>query len=789
MDQLQVVHFPSQLPEARLEASGLKPGLVGKLPQEALARIEAGTAAFLADYLPKLEREANKNPIRDAELLRELVVYRYNLVARECLAVSSSADEFERQLWGEIVGSVRLGLSKYPWLANGVMREELDAGFTFFTMRVNPREIIADSDQTATWHVGAITGAALSELSLKLRAEARKRAAEGGCGKPASSDESAGKHPAPATESAGERRHDRHPADAAPVRRPDPAAAQNPTPAETAIAKGPAQAGDPARLAAIPAHGIAEGATIDDPSSQPDAARYGGGVAESGAEDAGTGAAEGLQDTRDADAPQGPSSASPIPLPEFSLETLVQIERCQSRLQEKFLSTSNWSEFSMIRLGLAPCVLPPGRPMQLKQKLREHADAMFDCEAKHCPNGKAHEQWFLDLAKKLQLEIIFDYIQVRMTAVHFGLTQQEASEFLRQTLEDRAKWWIRSKAGGSTVPDAGCLPAAGPAPDPKQPGRVDAAPAQPASFANAETRPTTDPHRGVPTDSGPQAVEERGSSDKPGTTPATPDATDAIEVARLRSLSIEREDAAINEAIEILKNQPGWDRSQELVSRANVWLANESKRAQVPEARRTLALKNLNRQARIFLGLVSSRDSADAVSVLLLLLVRNVYLQVFGVPPQRVVSLSKEGCEFAEEIELRRRKLMAAVYRKAARVSTENTAKTGRNSRMPVTSYGPEAPSTADGTPVPAETELPTQRKGTPTEVPDLDERKTAYDAYKRKCKDAGVKMTERKLAQLANRAWNTRDPVMKWKQGKDRPGDDRLIRRAMEKVPSASQL
>jgi len=73
--------------------------------------------------------------------------------------------------------------------------------------------------------------------------------------------------------------------------------------------------------------------------------------------------------------------------------------------------------------------------------------------------------------------------------------------------------------------------------------------------------------------------------------------------------------------------------------------------------------------------------------------------------------------------------------------------------------------------------------------VPDLDERKTAYDAYKRKCKDAGVKMTERKLAQLANRAWNTRDPVMKWKQGKDRPGDDRLIRRAMEKVPSASQL
>jgi hypothetical protein len=290
-----------------------------------------------------------------------------------------------------------------------------------------------------------------------------------------------------------------------------------------------------------------------------------------------------------------------------------------------------------------------------------------------------------------------------------------------------------------------------------------------------------------------EAVIERahlapGSSNKPGTTPAIPAATDAIEIARLRSLSIEREDAAINEAFEILKEQPGWDRSQELISRANVRLANESKRAKVPEARRALALKHLNRQAKIFLGLVSSRNSADAVSNLLLLLVRNAYLLFIGALPQYVTPLSKEGREFADEIELRRRKWMAAVYRKAARVSTENTAKAGRDSRMPATGFRPEAPSTADGTPVPAETELPTQREGTPTEVPDLDERTAAYDAYKRKCKDAGVKMTEQQLARLANRAWNTRDPVMKWKEGKDRPGDNRLIRRAMEKVPPASQ-
>ena len=174
------------------------------------------------------------------------------------------------------------------------------------------------------------------------------------------------------------------------------------------------------------------------------------------------------------------------------------------------------------------------------------------------------------------------------------------------------------------------------------------------------------------------------------------------------------------------------------------------------------------------------------MSNLLPILVRNAYLLVFGVPSQHVTLQSKEDGEFAEEIELRRRKWVAAMYRKAARVSTETTALAGRDSRTLAAGLRAEPPSAADSTPVPADTESPTQRRGTP-EAPDLDERNDAYAAYKRKCKDAGVKMTEKKLARLANRAWNTRDPVMKWKEGKDRPGDDRRIRRAMEKVPSAS--
>ena len=37
-------------------------------------------------------------------------------------------------------------------------------------------------------------------------------------------------------------------------------------------------------------------------------------------------------------------------------------------------------------------------------------------------------------------------------------------------------------------------------------------------------------------------------------------------------------------------------------------------------------------------------------------------------------------------------------------------------------------------------------------------------------------------LAKLVNRRWNTRDPIMKWKAGLDRPGDDDRIRRAIQK-------
>jgi hypothetical protein len=60
------------------------------------------------------------------------------------------------------------------------MLQELDTGFTFFVMRVNPWAEIPENDRASASHVGTTTGEALSHAALKLRAEAWARAAKGG---------------------------------------------------------------------------------------------------------------------------------------------------------------------------------------------------------------------------------------------------------------------------------------------------------------------------------------------------------------------------------------------------------------------------------------------------------------------------------------------------------------------------------------------------------------------------------------------------------------------------------
>lgn len=152
--------------------------IIDKLSSQAFLRMDASKAQFMAEFVPKLEREGNKNgPIRDAELLCEVIQHHFLLTARECMRVCGSAHEFEIQMRGDIPRFVHFSIAEYPWIAEG-MRQELDAAFGFYFNGVNPWTRVSDEDRKSVWHVGAITGEALAHLALKLRAEALQMAVE-----------------------------------------------------------------------------------------------------------------------------------------------------------------------------------------------------------------------------------------------------------------------------------------------------------------------------------------------------------------------------------------------------------------------------------------------------------------------------------------------------------------------------------------------------------------------------------------------------------------------------------
>jgi hypothetical protein len=163
----------------QLEAGDVPKPIIMRLPREAIARIEGATAAFMADFEPKLEREMpslKDRPDRqvcEARLMREMVVHYFATAARECMSLFASVDKFEAELRAGIARFVHFGLGQYEWL--GPMQRELDAGFTVFVKREDPWAGIAEADRESKWHVGVIVGEALSLTSRKLIDEAKAR--------------------------------------------------------------------------------------------------------------------------------------------------------------------------------------------------------------------------------------------------------------------------------------------------------------------------------------------------------------------------------------------------------------------------------------------------------------------------------------------------------------------------------------------------------------------------------------------------------------------------------------
>jgi hypothetical protein len=99
------------------------------------------------------------------------------------MEIYASLEEFETNLYSNIAHLTWYLLSRYPWLWDAI-REELDTGFGFFVRRANPWAEtpwagVPEADLASVWHIGAITGEALTQSALQLRAEASARVAQG----------------------------------------------------------------------------------------------------------------------------------------------------------------------------------------------------------------------------------------------------------------------------------------------------------------------------------------------------------------------------------------------------------------------------------------------------------------------------------------------------------------------------------------------------------------------------------------------------------------------------------
>lgn len=175
----------------RLEAGGAPKPLVMRLPNEAMARIEEATTASLANVIPKLEVEANERArIHQTEVLRDFVIHQFNTVARECMKLGVSVDEFETELRGSIARFVQSAINQCR--SFGSVRQEVNAGFASFVTGANPWSGIRRLDKSSTAHIGAIIREALFHSVSNLSAEASAHPAAGGFSK---HDRSGGNEP------------------------------------------------------------------------------------------------------------------------------------------------------------------------------------------------------------------------------------------------------------------------------------------------------------------------------------------------------------------------------------------------------------------------------------------------------------------------------------------------------------------------------------------------------------------------------------------------------------------
>jgi hypothetical protein len=124
-------------------ADGFGLSIIGRLPYDALARIEKAMTEFVGENMPSLKLAAangeQNQEAADRQFFDELVTHAYHAVSRECLDVCESVAEFKNALRSDIPRFVRRLFNLHPWPDS--MRGTLDEAAASYESEVPMPEL------------------------------------------------------------------------------------------------------------------------------------------------------------------------------------------------------------------------------------------------------------------------------------------------------------------------------------------------------------------------------------------------------------------------------------------------------------------------------------------------------------------------------------------------------------------------------------------------------------------------------------------------------------------------
>jgi len=149
--------------------------LISRLTPELLLQLDADSAEMQAEVVQVVE-DAQYWP-RNVELLCHTIRTFYDSLARVCLTVARSHEEYEGALRGEFPRFIHFALLKQGFLQESLV-EELEQGLSMFVLDMHAWSSVPPEERKAHWHVGASVAQTLATCRLEWNAKSLRHWAD-----------------------------------------------------------------------------------------------------------------------------------------------------------------------------------------------------------------------------------------------------------------------------------------------------------------------------------------------------------------------------------------------------------------------------------------------------------------------------------------------------------------------------------------------------------------------------------------------------------------------------------